>query len=261
MIKTKGEINGICNICGEFGNLTDDHTPPKGCIKISPVEIKHLTSRLAIYPEEAKGRLSQNGVKYRTLCKTCNNEILGLNCDPTFNYFVNTIRDFWMSSEFKQDIIAITTYPQKIIRSLIGHISAQGINRFNKGIYTEPIKKYMTDFDEPLPDGINIYYWFYPYKGHVMARDVALSFAASGVEPCSLWLLKFFPIGFMVTFDKPDIYHFKVNELTKLRHLHHDEPGTIYFDYANIPHHKWPEAPMNETILLYGEEAITSYPK
>jgi hypothetical protein len=71
LIVTKGPKEGRCNICGEEGKLTEDHTPPKGCIKIKQVELHHIIQHLNAEQPQSKGRISQNGVKYRTLCARC----------------------------------------------------------------------------------------------------------------------------------------------------------------------------------------------
>jgi hypothetical protein len=81
-IATRGSKTGICNICGMHGKLTEDHTPPKGSIKIGQVELQHIVNYLSNEKPASKGRLLQNGVKYRTLCSSCNNTYLGAKYDP-----------------------------------------------------------------------------------------------------------------------------------------------------------------------------------
>ena len=46
--------------------------------------------RLALTGHAAKNVVSQNGVKYRTLCKDCN-EYIGAEYDETLNQFVRSI--------------------------------------------------------------------------------------------------------------------------------------------------------------------------
>lgn len=142
LIETRGAKIGRCNICGDVGNLTDDHTPPKGCTRIGAVQLLYITERLNVDKTKSNGRISQNGVKYKTLCSRCNNTMLGINYDPTFIDFVNSISSILKSNLYLPGVIPIKTKPQRVMRSLLGHLSAQGVNRYKKGPLTEPIRDY-----------------------------------------------------------------------------------------------------------------------
>jgi hypothetical protein len=87
---------GYCNICNQQAILTWDHVPPKGSIKLTPVEIRAFLDTIGEsdgIPVEYYGdyshrrqfhqrRFSQNGVKYRSICAECNNKRLGARYDP-----------------------------------------------------------------------------------------------------------------------------------------------------------------------------------
>ena len=93
-IATRGSAEGECNICGSYGRLTEDHTPPKGCYRPKQVELRALIRRLADPSYGAVGpesRFSQNGVKFKTLCHRCNNGLLGAKYDPALIGFVNSV--------------------------------------------------------------------------------------------------------------------------------------------------------------------------
>ena len=69
---TRGPRVGRCNICGKLGNLTEDHVPPKGSITPEKVGVRSLVQTMKAVDSRI-GQLFQNGVKFRTLCSTCNN--------------------------------------------------------------------------------------------------------------------------------------------------------------------------------------------
>jgi hypothetical protein len=152
LIATKGSKHGICNICGEEGNLTEDHTPPKGCIKIGQVELQHIVNHLNAEKPAGKGRLLQNGVKYRTLCHECNNTHLGANYDPAFISFVNNVGSYLKAKIALPRVIPTEIEPQKVMRALLGHLAAQGVDRYRKGPDTEPLRDYFLDHTLPLPE-------------------------------------------------------------------------------------------------------------
>ncbi len=258
LVATKGPKIGICNICGAYGKLTEDHTPPKGCIKISQVVVHHITERLNMEKPKSKGRLLNNGVKYRTLCSTCNNTLLGKHYDPDFIGFVNRIGSYLKSDIYLPEIMHIKAKPQRVMRSLLGHICAQGVNRYDSGAMTKVIKEYFLDKDKILPSNIKIYYWAYPYQGHVMARDCGYLDTRVG-DSMAIWFLKFFPIGFMITFNEPSSYNFDLNVMSRWAEEDIDFETEIPIQLKNLTPQFWPEAPATSSVLLYGQDAITSF--
>lgn len=255
-ISTLGPRQGVCNICGEHGRLTEDHTPPKGCIKVSQVEMHHIVQHLS-GEASAKGRISQNGVKYRTLCHRCNNNLLGTVYDPAFIAFINKIAIFIKTPISLPRLMTVRCQPQKIIRSLLGHMSAQGVNRYLKGPKTEAIRDYLLDCSLPLPLGIKIYYWLYPFGPHVMVRDAALIDLRVG-KPTAMWLFKFFPVAFLVTWDEPEGYNFDLNSFESWRYSICDEEADLTIRLRPLIHQYWPEAPTDNSVILYGQEAMVA---
>ncbi|MCR4345817.1 MAG: hypothetical protein NUV55_01230 [Sulfuricaulis sp.] len=254
-IETRGPKEGVCNICGTYGPLTEDHTPPKGSIRVSQVEMRHITGLLSTGKADREFRLSQNGVKYRTLCARCNNTLLGANYDPAFIDFTSQIGAFLKSSLALPPTMNVKAKPQKIMRSVLGHISAQGVDRYKKGPNTEPLRDYILDPSAPLPAAINIYYWIYPFQRQVLVRDCALSDLKVG-QPVVIWLMKFFPVTFMVTWNEPAGYAFRVPILSTHRTLGINGEVELPIPLRPIVHEFWPQAPTQYSFLLYGQEAI-----
>src|SRR6056297_3557589 len=86
--KCKREKVSQCNICKKVKALSWDHVPPKGGISLTSVEQETVFQRLTINGEKRKYTISQNGVKFRTICKECNEKI-GSKYDPVLNDFAN----------------------------------------------------------------------------------------------------------------------------------------------------------------------------
>lgn len=254
-IMTRGGKVGICNICGTHGELTEDHTPPKGCMKPTQVQIRHISFMLSESDSEPKARKSQNGVKYKTLCKRCNNTLLGARYDPAFIDFVNEIAKKFVTSDYLAFSTVIRAKPQMILRSLIGHLAAQGVGRYEKGPYTDKIRDYLLDENASFPEGLYAFYWAYPHRTHVMARDVALYDIPTG-QTYMIWFIKFFPVAFMVTWEKPQYLEYYAQSFEPWRHipLHHE--ADMPLQIRPVPHRYWPEAPSDRTVVVYGQEAI-----
>lgn len=78
--------------------------------------------------------------------------------------------------------------------------------------------------------------------------------------PINFWCLKFFPLGFMVTWANehpgkialPSLRDYMINAGT------HPADIPLYLD--RIPHQLWPKAPGDNGALLYGDAAIGALP-
>jgi hypothetical protein len=256
-IATYGPKEGICNICGDFGRLTEDHTPPKGAINITQVEMLHIIDHLNAEKPTRNIRKSQNGVKYRTLCSRCNNGLLGAKYDPAFNSFVNNVGRFLKTNIQLPRIINVPAQPQKLMRAVLGHLSAQGVNRYYQGKETEPLRDYFLDESLPLPKHIDIYYWIYPYKNQVQVRDCCYMDIRIG-KPVIIWFIKFFPIAFLVTWDRPEEMNIQFPNLGEWRNAGIDEEINIPVYLDRIAHQFWPEAPTDNSVVTYGKEAIVA---
>lgn len=258
-IVTFGPKDGICNMCGKFGQLTEDHTPPKGCIKLKQIDIQHIADHLSATQSKGKGaiRKFQSGVKYRTLCSHCNNHILGTMNDPIFIDFVNQIIQCLNSYRDISYGLNIRTKPQRLMRSLLGHITAQGVDRFKKGPNTEELKNYMLDETRSLPRFLTIYCWLFPYQRQVLVRDSVYMELKKSSQPVFMWLLKFFPIAFFVAWDE-DPQFTNLTNLSIWRDANIDDEISVHISTHPIIHPNWPEAPTNQSVVVYGREAVAS---
>lgn len=254
-INTYGLKFGQCNICGSHGRLTEDHTPPKACLRPTKIVLKHIGQLLSSEEPREKGRMLQNGVKYRTLCPRCNNTLLGSKYDPAFISFVNQIGKILKNPLYLPNTLQIQAQPQAVMRAVLGHISAQGVDRYLKGPHTESMRDYFLDVTKPLPLGIRIFYWAYPHRPFLLIRDAAY-LDITNHQTFGFWLLKFFPVAFLVTWDLPD-------HLTSVGHSLDKWRNSSFTDFANLPltlrplvSARWPEAPSDNHVLLYANEAV-----
>ena len=171
-VKYKREKSGQCNICKREGPLTWDHVPPKGSIELSAVEMQTMFQALSGNSEPPKYKISQNGVKFRTICESCNN-LLGKRYDPALNAFANDVGQFLKSRLTFPSIIKIPTKPQLLMRAILGHLLAGKIE-LDASLFDEQIRGFLFDDSAPQPDEIYIFYWIYPYEHQVILRDVGM---------------------------------------------------------------------------------------
>jgi hypothetical protein len=138
-------------------------------------------------------------------------------------------------------------------------MAAQGVERYRKGPITEPLRDYMLDSTASLPPSIRFYYWFYPYREEVLLRDAGRMRISDGTTTV-LWLLKFFPVAFMVTFDEQGRIDYDLARLDQFGSRHIDFEVDIPVRLRPVVHPMWPEAPDDDGALMFGEQAVYSRP-
>ncbi len=260
-IATIGAKQGHCNICGTFGELTEDHVPPKSCVRVGQTELQHISGLLGTV-KEPRGKIrSANGVKFLTLCARCNNTLLGGKYDPAFAEFVNefaTRLQAQRASGYIPDRLIIEAQPQAVMRSVVGHIFANGLDGYQKGPQTEPIRDYLLDESLPLPHGLHIYYWAYPDNNQVLVKGAGRGkLTAEGLEPFTFSLMKFYPFAFMVIVGGPPHgTEYPMMQMEPWRNVPYSRRAALPVMLAPIPPIRWPEAPVDDWVLLYGQDAI-----
>lgn len=253
---------GYCLICGNFGSLSWDHVPPKGSIKVTKVEQRHVTEVMGVAPSSIKGVASPNGSKFKTICKSCNESHLGGGDDEVARVcksLTNKILSYFHHASYPSTLISENVNALKYARSMIGHIlSATSVEECvqapTHSPYFDPLKKFVLGDDQAIDDTHDIYYWFYPFGRHVSAKYVA--FYNEG-HIASVSLLSFFPISFMITKKNEGTYpaHAKVLSLSD-KYLWLDLSSKGY-EYCEFPFHCLKG---NQMMTLHDSQAIVSYP-
>jgi len=199
--KIKRGTQGYCNICKSHGPLTWDHVPPKGGISPSPVEIKTILQEMKPNTADQRYKISQNGTKYRTICKDCNS-LLGRKYDTVLNEFSKDIGQMVKSSLILPTIIKVSTRPQLLMKAILGHILA-GKKDFDTedNSFDEKVRKFIFDDNVNIPKDIFLFYWIYPYENQVLIRDVMMPSRLNDFSSrCTVFqIIKYFPIAYIIT--------------------------------------------------------------
>lgn len=247
--KKRNKID-ICNICREEKLLSWDHVPPKGGIILSSVEINNLYGYFEINKPTSK--ISQNGVKYRTICSVCNSKV-GSEFDPTLNDLNKRIIQILQPDKptLVKNPIKLKTKPIRLMKAVLEHILSAKLNIDN----TLPDKKIRESLfkTNEIPSDINIYYWFYPYDITIILRDIALPVKTGDFSKCTFAsLIKYFPLAFIIT----DSQEFRgLKNLTQYRDLGIDDEVEIeiYIDKFKVS--DWPERVDENNILFLTTES------
>lgn len=259
-IETRGSKIGICNICGVYGPLTEDHIPPKGVLRPKQVEIMQLVDLMSIPRPTKTSRTSQNGVKYRTLCSECNNRLLGSKYDPTLIKFANEIKMFLTSNFHLPSSTLLQVKSGRLIRSVIGHLLAHGVGEHRTGTMINDLTDYFLDENLLFPKNIRLYYWIYPYHEQIILKSFGISFEYwNSFAACML--LKFFPISFLFVVDEPSDWSIPADRLDLGAPQSIDQEVRIRLQFANIPNQRWPEFLGDTGMTMHTPGATAAIPR
>jgi len=249
-------MSGPCNICGTVGPLTEDHTPPKGFAPAVPVRFSHIAERLSSQ-RRPRAQKAPDGVKYRSLCARCNNEVLGAEYDPALIEMGRQASALLTSPVLLPRTMTVRVKPQRVVRAVLGHIAAQGVNRYDKGSITVPLSDYIHDPTRPMPPDLRFCYWLYPHRSRVLMRDAAIMTLFNQGKGSMMWLLKSFPLAFAALWERD--FRFEVpapRDFDAYASAGIDDFVDLPIDLFNVPPEEWPEAPTNNTMIMVGQEAI-----
>jgi hypothetical protein len=259
-VKTKREKISLCNICSQRKSLTWDHVPPKGGIELSTMEMDNLLDVFTRTDETKKIRESQNGLKYRTICKECN-EFLGQKYDAVVNEFALSVGRYLKSGFKFPEIIHHKTKPQRLIKGILGHLIAAKAE-YDDVVLDTQVREFILDENSLVPNNIYMFYWLYPYNCTIILRDFGMPSVRGNFKDFGFFhTLKYFPIAYLVS-DKPR--YEGLLELTKYRNVQIDEEVEIPIDLKRVEHFYWPEMVDNRNILFGGQSAVnavTAVPK
>jgi hypothetical protein len=241
--------NNVCNICRRKSNLTDDHIPPRCCGNDKEISARRIYAEELIAPQvDAKSR---NGLKFRTLCKRCNGDLLG-----AWDGAVGELAD--QAARIVQPLIALpTTVPiavrsGAILRSFLGHVVACKVQDDAVPI-DQRIRDYLMGL-APLPASIKAYCWLYPFSPTVVSRDFTFVVAEGegGSSPGIVSVVKFFPLAFCVLDGQGSLNGNGITELHQFASMEPSDTAAIHLHRAPIVQPGWPERALGNHIVLGG---------
>jgi len=252
--KVSRDKTGTCNLCRQETVLSWDHVPPQGGVDLSAVEMRTVLETLTNQPGEGKFKISQNGIKYRTICKPCN-EFMGQEFDPTLNEFARAVTAFVRSSLELPPVARIPTRPHRLIRGLLGHLVAAKAE-YDDVVLDELVRDTIFDSNKVIPEQINIFYWLYPYAEQVVLRDVAMPAVRGNFSDIMFChLLKYFPVAYLVS--TANRYE-GLRSLNMYRAIAPDEEVEVEIGVRDIQDQHWPERPDKGSFLVGGQSIDSS---
>ena len=252
---TYGSPFGQCAICSKPTKLTEDHIPPKGCVRPTQIEVQNLLFKFPGAINSPGPRRSQNGVKFRSICKDCNSGRLA-KFDVELAKLTNSVASHVLSGLVLPSSVTIDIRPAMVIKSVIGHLLAFTADaRPPQGPFDEALAAYFLGESPTLDPRVEIFYWFFPYRDQILIRDSAFVRLIKNVDsPFIFKLIKFFPLAFFVTFEKPELFTVQGHTLEWARRSTLADEHQFTVNLFDLPPRHWPEMPTNNPsdLVVYG---------
>ncbi|MFI8746935.1 metal-binding protein [Pseudomonas sp. NPDC077186] len=252
---------GYCLICKQYGALSFDHVPPQGSITISKTEQLLITEVLNVEEVQIKGVISNNGSKFKTICKSCNGLLGRYDSEIARVCKLATEKiSAHLSNVFSTHTHIFIEYdPVGYCRAMVGHVLSATTAREcayepQATEYFSPLEKFVLVGDLAVQDTHDFYCWFYPYVRHVSGKQFAfMNDGYSSVMSC----LYFFPIAFLIA--KKGQGTFPV-QAKKIEFSH--KTLALDLSHANIKNSSFPFAGLegNQILALSDSQITVSIP-
>lgn len=236
--------------------------PPKGLPGVGQHELFRLHQTLALTPV-GESRHFQSGVTYRTLCRNCNTVLLGGRYDPALIEFANSVVHGLRAATYGTHELDVTFLPNLVMRAAAGHLLAIGVEAPAAGPAETAIRDFFMDESKVLPPELEFHAWVYPSNRRVLIRGGIRD--ELGVTPNMLhyFLLKFFPLALMFTFDSSLPLPGRLPSLAGARSLGLRDAIDALLPLRDVPPIWWPELPGddNHAVCVHGDRSAVSLPR
>ncbi len=263
-IKNKRNEYDRCNICGRQSHLTWDHVPPKGVLIERNTIANTLFCEEGFPSNDRHMRRYQSGIKYRTICRECNNVLLGEN-DKAYKQFAKEaaeqISD--IQAKFSQGLsvpqgLVMEGKINRILRAICGHFLAM------KEIYDEQvvIDQYLREYilnEQMVLKKIKVYCWVYPYSTILNVRDVVVQGKNDNTHPKGMIsVMAAYPLGFLISLEDEtccsidNISSYSSEEIDEVVAVRLNLNTAYYCETKKLKHYLWPTNISDDQYGIWG---------
>lgn len=168
--KLSREMEGPCNICGRICKLTWDHVPPKNSFNRYPIKYNPLLE-ITKQDEVIKQSTSQKGIRFRTICDSCNNDLLGKHYDPVMHEMSEFVKRYMTTEIEIPSDLTIEIRINRLCRAVCGHLLAALVTYDDVNLIDKSLREYVLDPNRLPPKGMQLLAWPYPYGSIVISRN------------------------------------------------------------------------------------------
>lgn len=235
-----------CNICGRVSDLTWDHVPPKFCFND---ERTQYNSIFEINNKKQYTHIAQNGIKYRSICAECNNNLLGSNYDKEYKKLVDLLYKLYITPGIIPQYLEIQNLKvNKIARAIVGHFLAARNEYFDGKLENELRKYFLNDKLKP-PKELKLLYYVYIYNTIMIIRDVVpkkFGNVEYSIPEGLISCINTFPLAFILVHNcenNPglcDLFEFCTEDINENLNIKIDLLSYMYPNVKELRNPYWP---------------------
>jgi hypothetical protein len=114
------------------------------------------------------------------------------------------------------------------------------------------MRDFFLDCDEGVPPAIQVFAWPYPSNLIVIARGIGFVQPGGSTLVCDV--LKFFPLAYLMAFERPASVNINLPALAIPRAIHEREFAELQLDFRRRVRVDWPEQPDPDDMILFNDD-------
>ena len=269
--KRKRNKRDRCNICGKTANLTWDHVPPRSCYNNDLIKYNPLFKGI---PNEKYEGIFQSGIRFRSLCESCNNNLLGARYDTEFLKLISKVNQLIQSPLILPETLRFECNINKIARAVCGHLIAAE-NEYLDGPMFDELRNFVCDETALPPPNRKLLFRIYPHSTVIVNQGFLIQNVLSrkklGNYPlgtCSM--ISCYPTAYVLCDDGGnsglrDLFEFCTENINDIVEFPIDTKSCFYANTSKFRHVLWPcnigDDSYSVDIMLGGDETIVGIQK
>jgi hypothetical protein len=240
---------GPCALCRTYADLTEDHIPPESLGNGGRWVARSYLTTASADKELIFGREFRSGIRFRTLCKECNNGLGGRE-DKALADFFERVSKLINSPLILNNVMRVTAKPNLIYRAILAHIIAANDQGIPTAFDTEGRNVFFRKQSLGLSSW-SLFYWIYTGPSIFVMRNAYYT-VWRPLEIIPIQVLKCFPLAFM--FAQKPWFSGLPNLLRFARPRDDEEIELPILMNARENLDTWPAVPIgNTSVILAGD--------
>ena len=196
---------------------------------------------------------SNNGLKWKTLCRQCNGDIVGC-WDPALGEFTKRAEVLLSRSVMLPKCVALKIRGGAVLRSILGHVVAAK-TQGDAVPMDAKIRDYLLG-RTTLHPAVQVFCWLYPFPPIIVARDFSWVevVGEGGGSPGLATVVKFFPLAILVldANEKGTLETKYMTPIHPFASMGDVDEAEIEMWRDPIFHPGWPERAMGNHVVIGG---------
>ena len=232
---SRKKVIGKCHLCGNYGELSFEHIPPRKAFNEKPVIRVSLEQVIGLGPDmQLKGPLQQRGAGDYTLCGKCNSDTGSWYGNAFIDWCYQGF-DILMKSNGKPTLIYLFhLFPQRILKQIIAMFASVCSEDF--GDCNPELVRFVLNRERKYLSPKYRFFVYYNIVGKFRSAGISASVNINTQKITTLSEVNYPPYGYVFTIDSdpPDQ---RLIEITHFSHYGYNEYAFRALRFPVLPTH------------------------